>query len=97
MSATPFMCVVAFVVVVEYPVPWHRLHAYSLCSWCSPDRGGTPWHWLQLSRAASPVRPQYSLPWQLMLLQVRREAFPPESVTSWTAFRCSVGFAVVVV
>ena len=78
-------------------MPWQRLHAYSECSKCSPERGGTPWHWLQLWRAASPVRPQYSLPWHERLLQVRRLAFQPESVTSWRAFRWSVGFSVVVV
>jgi hypothetical protein len=91
------MCVVAFVVVVEYPLPWQRLHEYSLCSWCSPEDGGTPWHWLQLCRAAEPVRPQYSSPWQEMLLHVRRAGSQPESVTSWRAFRWSVGFALVAV
>jgi hypothetical protein len=91
------MWVAAFVVVVEYPVPWQRLHAYSLCSKCSPELGGTPWHWLQLWRAASPVRPQYSLEWQPMLLHVRCVGFQPERVTSCRAFRWSVGFSVVAV
>src|SRR5512138_2089681 len=96
MSTVPFMCVAAFTVVLLYPVPWHRLHAYSECSRCSPESGGEPWQRLQPVACEAVERPQLSHPWQPIAdEQVRVDAFQPETVTSWRAFRWSVGLAVV--